>query len=846
MRAWFATVWMTAVWMTVAASGVAYAQETPANAIAGDDQRPVDSVRTEALLREPGGTVKHVRYLDALWNAEKLHVADPNPRRLAEAYLRQNSGALSLPEAWLTLDDFVPAGLSDAPTKLQFIEAKSLGDAVVVSYIQTRLGLPIWQSAISVTIVNTHKPYIVSVTSSVSRNLNLQRPAGDFQFPAKQPTAAELARVLGIPMGQLRINKSRLIIYQYRQKQRTLPRPPGNEALPGAVDLVPSLPLPPLAETITEDEYRVANDVLFTSAVEGMGDVNWRVFIDLRTGSVLYLRSGVAFATGRIFPSDPITATGNSIMTPSIGISDLNLLRSPLLSLQGLAPPVADIQQLTSRSNTYVNIEERCRPVVPITEKPSPFEFDDSVESDGFAAVSAYYHGDAAFRLLFSLGIDSRVLFSGTIFPLPLDHRGIGDRPNATTIGNTSFNGVESIYFGRAAPTSAIGISADWRIVLHEFCHAILWNSIHTGTLEFAESGGDSLAAILSDPHSKAPRHLTFPWLPTFADRQHTRAVIDGWAWGGSLDEGYINYQSEQILSTTLFRMYQVLGGDDPDVHIKSRGSRYAANLIIRGLGLLNPYSPVDHPELLESAMIAADQSTAAIDGTPGGAVHKVIRWAFAKQGLHRPSGAPPNTEGAPPAVDVYINDGRDGDYWPYLADSTKAPDIWNRVCADGGSCHQAPVRFQQNYLYVRVKNRGTELAKDLAVRTYHRAPGTALTWPLGMQATTTAVLPAAGDPLLSISPGDHTIVGPFAWYPTENVDQLLATVSAAGDMSNIDPSSPLPANVGPIELSRLVPFDNNIAQREVYPVCLVASRHLTHSPAGRKMRPKHLRMRAR
>jgi len=131
---------------------------------------------------------------------------------------------------------------------------------------------------------------------------------------------------------------------------------------------------------------------------------------------------------------------------------------------------------------------------------------------------------------------------------------------------------------------------------------------------------------------------------------------------------------------------------------------------------------------------------------------------------------------------------------------------------------HQTPIRSQCNYMYVLIRNRGTQEARDVSVRTYHRAFGRKLVWPSGMQSTHTAVLPLASDPPMSIPPGGQSVIGPFAWIPTTDEDQLLASVSAFGDLSNIDPSSPLPVNSGPTALNRLVPFDNNIAQLAVQP----------------------------
>jgi hypothetical protein len=42
-----------------------------------------------------------------------------------------------------------------------------------------------------------------------------------------------------------------------------------------------------------------------------------------------------------------------------------------------------------------------------------------------------------------------------------------------------------------------------------------------------------------------------------------------------------------------------------------------------------------------------------------------MIRWAFEKQGLYQPAGTvmPNSNEDAPPPVDVYIEDGRSGEY---------------------------------------------------------------------------------------------------------------------------------------------------------------------------------------
>jgi hypothetical protein len=115
-----------------------------------------------------------------------------------------------------------------------------------------------------------------------------------------------------------------------------------------------------------------------------------------------------------------------------------------------------------------------------------------------------------------------------------------------------------------------LGIATDVRWVWHEFCHALLVAS--TGELEFpfAHSAGDALAAINGDPGSRYPignplRGVTFPFIATI--RRHDRKVEDGWGWHGTfyLVDDYpsaldpAGYIAEQILSSTLFRLYASL-----------------------------------------------------------------------------------------------------------------------------------------------------------------------------------------------------------------------------------------------------------------------------------------------
>jgi hypothetical protein len=66
----------------------------------------------------------------------------------------------------------------------------------------------------------------------------------------------------------------------------------------------------------------------------------------------------------------------------------------------------------------------------------------------------------------------------------------------------------------------------------------------------------------------------------------------------------------------------------------------------------------------------------------------------------------PVTTSGQPPVVDVYIEDGRGGEY-PYQAVHWQNITIWNQRNAIPITGHEEPELGVPNYAYVKVKNRG-------------------------------------------------------------------------------------------------------------------------------------------
>lgn len=750
-------------------------------------------------------------------------VAAATPQALAEQYLRTVAPIYGL-------DDAILPGLAGGPNafsadgavippaadgKLELAGEKNVMGTTVVSYQQTYQGLPVWEAGVSVTIQEAP----LRVTASQS---SVHSAVGvDAETLGDNPTTtpASLRAALGIGKGaQPTINGTpRRLIYAYDPDRRFDPES-STEHGTALQEPAPTLPLPALPEGLVAGQHYVVTEVLFTLALPDFGPLNWRAFIEESTGAVVYLRAFVACATGMVFRTDPLTAGGGSVL-PTAPAAVLNPFRSSV-PLEGLA--MSNPQQL---SGGFVTVVDVVAPVVaPPTAPNPPASFVYDAPAREFAAVNAYHHCDWLFRLMKGMGFTLATYFDGTTFPVPVDACAFSDQVNARAPGNVTGTGSGGFQFGLAgAPFPAVSIAADLRVVLHEFGHTVLWDSVHSPNFGFAHSAGDSLAAVLLDPESSLRTHPvrrfeTFPWI--LPNRNHGRDVATGWGWGGVNDVG--SYSSEQILSSTHFRLYRSLGGDSAQVARRKLAARQTAYLIFRAIGSLatNPVTTTPRPDVFVTALMNADIGTANFEGYRGGTFHKVVRWAFERQGLFQPPGAPRpvTTPGAPPAVDVYIDDGRAGQY-THQAVHWECTEVWNRLTPDAGGgpgAHQTPVVGQTNHAFVRVRNRGTQAAAGVVVRGYSAEPSVGLSWPgdwTPMQTPQLAV--PAGIPA-----GGNVVVGPFAWRPkVVGHECMFMEVSATGDRSNIDPATFFPCATGPTPEWRLVPFDNNLAQRNVCPV---------------------------
>ena len=364
-----------------------------------------------------------------------------------------------------------------------------------------------------------------------------------------------------------------------------------------------------------------------------------------------------------------------------------------------------------------------------------------------------------------------------------------------------------------------------------------------TGELEFsfAHSAGDALGAILFDPDSRLAinsyfRGVSFPWV-CGPGRRHDRSVKDGWSWTGPLyhQERYFPngllsmkkaYWSEQILSSSLFRLYRSLGGDSrkksgsttaADVPARRAASDYTAMLVMRAIQSMGPASGATflNVEKFVIALMEADSATGTFSTNSsqwalrrvGGVAHKAIRWAFEQQGLYA---------GAPPSVDIFVDDPRQGGYDPL----SMMDDSWhsttsgiafetaqgNPIAGDAKSANG------DVNVYVTVKNRGNVVSGQVTVRVA-MAPLKAKVAPDWLDPSWVSL--STGLTSGPVQPGGTLRIGPIVWKkPSRGTYAVLAEASCEEDPSTVDTATGLPSATVSSPMPFLVAGDNNLGLR--------------------------------
>lgn len=135
------------------------------------------------------------------------------------------------------------------------------------------------------------------------------------------------------------------------------------------------------------------------------------------------------------------------------------------------------------------------------------------------------------------------------------------------------------------------------------------------------------------------------------------------------------------------------------------------------------------------------------------------------------------------------------------------SPDIWVRNQPDGGLVHQNPVAFEDNTVYVRIRNRGTAPASGQVGVYWDRSR---IGWPCYEGPPNVGVMP-----FTDLAPGEVRIL-PISWTPQEPGHHgLYIVIDAVDDPANWD------ARCSP----HLPRWDNNVAWHNVIV--------FAHPPAG-------------
>jgi hypothetical protein len=833
------------------------------------------------------GKVRHIRHSQEYWPSEQNI-----PRLSANDYLNETSETLQIPKEQLKNLHRKVSFLDprEQDIEYQLSEEKHLFDSITIGYYQTYMNVPVWRRGLSVKI-KQNPNRIVGSTNNSEEDIRgkLPNPEAIEQYKqifrqvlAQQAKTnaglvetgenEELNKTVSFLRNLLNIEESReavdnqdritsrlhnetklmsgkFFVYKYDSEKRYAGKPssssPNNhKALSEEDREIPIPELPPVSDRIRNRQSYVVAEVIFTANSTPFNGLVWLILVEIETNSILYIECMTCGVNGLVFRRDPIVKTGDLTITSDDSDVALNPQRDDVL-LTDLDAPVGGIQHLRG---TYVDIEEltlsHADPDIAPPNEPSGTDFNSSpkynARTNNFGAVSAYYHQTELFKTIESLGFPRATYFDGTTFPIPVDHRALGNEMNQINAhwSPNGSGGTGHMCYGLCDLTNTaqpLLRAVDPWVHWHEMGgHGTLGDHIGgSGFLGFAHSAGDGLAAIQMDPESQLralglPERFRYaPFRPFTIERRFDRDVAT-WAWGGGAnDDGGGGYGSEQILATCHFRIYRSIGGDHANLGGRQFASRMVTYLILRTIGNLTPGTnpsnwdpltmtnvPGRGAQLWCEEMQDTDLENWTSEGLSGGAYNKVIRWAFEKQGSYQPPGAPTpvTTPGAPPAVDVYIDDGRAGEY-QFQAVHWQNMSMWNRNASDGMSGHQNAIDGQTNYMYGKVKNRGTSTANNVTVRAFHSLPGAGLTWPNDF----VEMNPIGGLPIASIAANNlaEVTIGPFEWEPNINAyghDCVLMIASVAEDPSNIDNFT----DVETIQEWRLVPNDNNVGQRNV------------------------------
>ncbi|KAK6523089.1 hypothetical protein TWF694_005987 [Orbilia ellipsospora] len=538
---------------------------------------------------------------------------------------------------------------------------------------------------------------------------------------------------------------------------------------------------------------------------------SWRILLNAMTGRTIAVIDMAQYAVGsaKVFDPNPVVTSGNPALSPTTASSVLDRY-SKIVTLDRLNGK--DSSGNLHLDGTYVQMDEIESPVYnePVSVS-GDFAFQTSNRS--FLDAMCYYHIDKFQDYIQKvLGLTNVCNYS-----IKIDPQGCNGGDQSYYIGG-------AITFGEGGVPDA----QDAMVILHEYGHAIQDN-VNPGfddpSSGVGEGFGDFIAAVFYDDKHLVPS-ATRGWMMSWDARG---------GWGGRRydlaygfdDPRYANeienHTTGALWASVMFELYRKLGGDS----IYSGVKAFARDLAIRLHLMANFLVPASNATATQMAqqIEAADGNLLGWNGLAEKLHYKVIYDTFSRRKLI----GYPNL-----AVDVYINDGRDGGYgssskkdlfsetlWQDNYWSTQ--DIWVRANpyastaaqgAGGPGDHVEPPINSVAYLYVRVKNRGSDASGSgpVKVRVFHSLPGLGLVWSDDWTEMDASLVSQPSNILSGTDKG--VIVGPFTWIPTQlGHECVLAVVECEKDHA-------LTQNLHSphVEHSQMVPFDNNIAQRNLFP----------------------------
>ncbi len=553
----------------------------------------------------------------------------------------------------------------------------------------------------------------------------------------------------------------------------------------------------------------------------------WRVLIDAVSGHMLSVIDLSQYATGtaKVFDPNPIVTSGDTTLRHNSAAPTINGQRVAV-SVEHLDAPSNGNLRLRG---SFVRMQEEESPTVADPQNSTgTFEF--NWDDNAFLDAMAYFHLDRLQDYIQNtLGLTDVANYA-----IPVDPQGFSGADNSHYVPGGSGTGFVTFGGGlQPIPSSnPIPDAADAMVVLHEYGHAIQDNSnpgFDNPASGVGEGWGDTLAAIYYDDKHADPaatRGFMMSWDSEMGTGSWLGRRYDvAWLFDGSEYASAIatdNHTAGQLWCATMFELYRKLGGDSVYA-----GTKEAARDLALRLHLMANFNV---PAIGATAQQMGQQIEAADSHLGGwryadGLHKKVIYDTFRRRHL---------TTYSDKAVDVYINDGREGNYGSvsqndlfterlWLDTWWEVQDVWVKVvpyadaaaqqASDPGD-HVEPPVGSTAYLYVRVKNKGTDGAGSgpVTVRVYHADPGIGLTWPDDWTPTDT---PSITVPNVLPGLANRVVVGPFPWTPTVVAHEcVLAVVECANDHA-VTQDLPGGTHVGDGDL---VPFDNNIAQRNLAP----------------------------